>query len=212
MRARLVTLAVFLASVGCGANGDTPGLILFPGMEESVPYDAYDPHPVLGQTLRNPPEGTVPYGASVFPYGTGETEAKRAGEQLENPIPSDRKELARGKVVYERFCAVCHGKSGDGDGPIIGRFPNPPNLKGGHTRAMKDGQLFHVLTRGQGIMVSYAVQVRPEDRWRLVHYIRSLQGTWVDESKANTATATAAATLADTHTTTTATTAGGGHE
>jgi mono/diheme cytochrome c family protein len=38
-----------------------------------------------------------------------------------------------------------------------------------------DGHIFHVITKGQGVMPSYAQQVQPEDRWAVIHYIRALQ-------------------------------------
>lgn len=40
---------------------------------------------------------------------------------------------------------------------------------------MKDGQLFHIITYGQGNMPPYAVQVTQDDRWKIIAYIRSLQ-------------------------------------
>lgn len=42
---------------------------------------------------------------------------------------------------------------------------------------MKDGQLFHILTYGQGNMPSYATQLSREDRWRVIVHVRSLQQT-----------------------------------
>ncbi len=43
-------------------------------------------------------------------------------------------------------------------------------------KQMKDGQIFHVLTRGQGNMAPYAAQLDPAERWKVVTYLRSLQG------------------------------------
>jgi hypothetical protein len=51
----------------------------------------------------------------------------------------------------------------------------PPSLKAERAVQMRDGQLFHVITRGQGNMASYAVQVRPEDRWKAILHVRALQ-------------------------------------
>lgn len=36
--------------------------------------------------------------------------------------------------------------------------------------------MFHVLTYGQANMPSYASQVDREDRWRVIEYVRQLQG------------------------------------
>ncbi|MFW5740336.1 MAG: c-type cytochrome, partial [Myxococcota bacterium] len=38
-----------------------------------------------------------------------------------------------------------------------------------------DGRIYHVVTDGQNIMPSYAVQILPRDRWAAVRYVRDLQ-------------------------------------
>ena len=165
----------------CTADGDRPGVIVLPGMVESIPYDSHDRNSVTGQTLLLPPEGTVPYGFRPFPYGPGVEEAARAGRELTNPILLDgaamETHLRAGQEGYEIFCKVCHGPAGEGDGPIIGRFPNPPSLLGEHALAMPDGQIYHVIFHGQGLMPAYSAQIREEERWRIVAYVRSLQRT-----------------------------------
>jgi mono/diheme cytochrome c family protein len=40
---------------------------------------------------------------------------------------------------------------------------------------MKDGQMFHVLTYGQGNMPSFAAQLSREDRWNVILHVRMLQ-------------------------------------
>ena len=59
--------------------------------------------------------------------------------------------------------------------PIIGRFPNPPNLLADRAREFSDGRLFHIISLGQGIMSPYAAQLLPDDRWRVILYVRTLQ-------------------------------------
>lgn len=175
--ARGALLAAAFVGAGCRASGDRPGVVFLPDMYRSVPYDAYDPNTVTpaGQTLLLPPEGSVPLGRAPFPYGPGPEEAQRAGAQLTNAMPATPMNLARGKKVYETTCIVCHGPRGQGDGPIIGRFPNPPSLLAERARTLPDGRIYHIITRGQGIMPSHALQVLPADRWRVVHYLRQLQ-------------------------------------
>lgn len=175
---RAAGVAALMLLVACAAEGDRPGLVVSPDMAFSIPYDSYQPNPVTpnGATLMLPPEGTVPVGGYRFAYGNTREEADRAGAELSNPLEASPKHLARGKQVFDIYCAVCHGSGGAGDGPIIGRFPNPPSLLAERAVGLLDGALFHIITRGQGIMAPYAVQVRPADRWRAVLYIRSLQG------------------------------------
>ncbi len=183
MRVHRIKLMIFwvlvaLPVLGCRGGEEKPGYHIYSGMYDSIPYDSYDRNPVLSNnmTLLQPPEGTVPTHRSPFRYGKGPKEALRAGRELKNPLQPTEKNLARAKQLFETFCAVCHGPKGVGDGPIIGRFPNPPNLLAKHGKGLKDGNIFHVITYGQGkLMSSYANQVRPMDRWRLVMYVRKLQ-------------------------------------
>lgn len=177
-RAALLGLLAAAALAGCRAGENRRGYVVLPGMVESVPYDAYDPNPAFrdGRTLQAPPDGTVPAGYAPFPYAPGPEEAARAGRELSNPFQPTEASLARGRQVFDTVCFVCHGPKGEGDGPIIGRFPNPPSLLAPRAKALPDGRVFHVITRGQGIMPSHALQVAPEDRWRVIHYLRQLQG------------------------------------
>lgn len=171
--------AVVLA--GCGAEGDRPGTMFLPDMVDSGVVHAYDRSPLArnGGALLLPPAGTIPAERALFPYGPGPAEAQRAAMELSNPLVASPENLARGKQVYDTICTVCHGAKGAGDGPIIGRFPNPPSLLAAHARALPDGQIVHIVTRGQGIMPAHAAQVLLEDRWRVVHYLRQLQGAEV---------------------------------
>ena len=177
MRRFLPAMAGVLALVGCRAQGEKPGFVVMPGMQQSVPYDAYDANPLTrnGATLLVPPAGTVPIESAAFPYGPGPEEAVRAGLDLSSPIASTPENLARGKQVFENVCAVCHGPGGQGDGPIIGRFPNPPSLTAAKAKGYPDGRIIHIISRGQGIMPSHAAQVLMEDRWRVLQYVRELQ-------------------------------------
>lgn len=175
-RAWLLPFALLLSS--CRAGGDKPGFTFLPDMLRSVPYDTYDRNGVTksGQTLQLPPEGTVPREGAAFPYGPGPEEARRAGAELRNPIVPSPAALRRGQQVYDTVCAVCHGAQGAGDGPIIGRFPNPPALTAEHAKQLPDGRIYHIITRGQALMPSHAAQVLPRDRWHVILYLRQLQG------------------------------------
>lgn len=163
----------------CRASGDKPQRAFLPEMFESVPYDAYDERPSspsgVPLELRLPPEGTVPIGHFSDPYAPTEADAIRAGEELVNPEAPSEEALTRGRHVFETMCLVCHGPEGEGDGPIIGRFPNPASLLAEHARSYSDGRIYHVISHGQGLMPSHAVQVLPADRWRVVLYVRALQ-------------------------------------
>ena len=55
-------------------------------------------------------------------------------------------------------------------------FPPPPSLLADQAVRLADGQIFHIVTYGQKNMPSYAAQVPLDDRWRVIAYVRSLQG------------------------------------
>ena len=110
------------------------------------------------------------------------------------PKPDPRAQLnasiQRGAQVYGVFCVSCHGPTGAGDGPVAKRgFPPPPPLTTGKSAQMKDGQLFHILTYGQGSMSSMAAQLNRTRRWDVINYVRSLQeGAAASQPEPSTAT------------------------
>jgi mono/diheme cytochrome c family protein len=59
---------------------------------------------------------------------------------------------------------------------------------------MRDGQMFHLISMGQGNMASYASQVGRQDRWKVIRYLRTLQTT-AKETPAAAETAAAQATV-----------------
>ncbi|HYX25861.1 MAG TPA: cytochrome c [Thermoanaerobaculia bacterium] len=171
-------LLTALAAWATRSDPTSPGYEFIPDMAHSVPYDAYAPNPVTrdGKTLQPPVAGTIAYGGPLpFHYAATAEDAVRAGRELRNPFPPSPAVLARGQTVYQTFCAVCHGERGAGDGPLIPKFPNPPSYTSARLLAMPDGQIFHVITRGSGMMPSYAGQVAPDDRWKAVAWVRALQ-------------------------------------
>jgi len=92
------------------------------------------------------------------------------------PFPITRADLERGRERFTIYCAPCHDASGTGRGMIVQRgFPAPPSY---HIQRLRDaavGHFFDVITNGLGNMYPYASRVSPEDRWRIIAYIRALQ-------------------------------------
>ncbi len=92
------------------------------------------------------------------------------------PVPITAELLARGQERFGIYCAVCHGADGYGQGMIVQRgFPAPPSFHTDRLRQAPAGHFFDVMTRGYGVMYSYASRVAPEDRWAITAYIRALQ-------------------------------------
>ncbi|MBI3669609.1 MAG: c-type cytochrome [Acidobacteria bacterium] len=179
----IVLLLVFLASLGLNwaARRDPtqPNREPLPEMVRTPRYNAFAPNPNFadGKTLQPPVPGTIPRGYLPLHYTAAKEDALRAGEELQNPLASaDAGAAQRGAFVFTNFCLECHGAAGRGDGPVTLRgFPAPPSLLAERALNMKDGQMFHVLTYGQGNMPSYAAQLSREDRWKAILFVRSLQ-------------------------------------
>lgn len=131
-----------------------------------------------GKTQQPLVPGVVTREAEFFPYGTGTEEAARAGRELKNPFSlKDEEAVTRGAWAYAVYCDHCHGADGSGNGTAVkrGMIP-PPSLLGARSRTIKDGEIFHIVTRGQNNMASHAAQIPPEDRWKIILHIRKLQG------------------------------------
>ena len=147
-------------------------------MQYSPAYLSQTPNPVLpkGMTEQLPVPGTIPRGYKPFHYGSSPEEAGRAGVELKNPFPPTDENVARGQQVFNNYCTVCHGSTGAGDGPLIPKYPNPPAYNTDKSKALADGNMFHVITVGRKDMPSHAGLVSVDDRWKAILYIRRLQG------------------------------------
>jgi mono/diheme cytochrome c family protein len=133
---------------------------------------------------RVPPEGSVPV--------TGREDSLDLLLDLKNvvnPVRADSASLARGRLVYEQYCIVCHGPAGHGDGTVVAKFVPPPDLTADPTKQRSDGYLYAMIRQGRGIMPRYGDKVRGADRWSVVNYVRQLQGALPPEQAAPRATA-----------------------
>src|SRR3972149_3658233 len=88
----------------------------------------------------------------------------------------------RGKAVYDRQCAACHGTGGRGDGEAAYLlYPKPRDFTTGNYRLVStwervptDEDLYLTISRGMpgSAMPSWG-HLPEEERWALVHYIKS---------------------------------------
>jgi len=117
-----------------------------------------------GTTARPLPDGVV---------ARGDLEHEAA---MRNPPLVTAALLARGQERFTIYCEPCHGATGEGNGTIVQRgFPRPPSYHTQRLRAAPAQHFFDVITRGYGVMYSYADRVAPADRWAIAAYIRALQ-------------------------------------
>ena len=125
---------------------------------------------------RPPVEGTVARGQlrEDSYFYTGRT---GSGPGNYMPFPVTKEVLERGRERYNIYCAPCHSRVGDGNGfiPSRGFSRKPPSYHIERLQKAPLGYFYDVMTNGFGIMSDYASQISPQDRWKIVAYIRALQ-------------------------------------
>ncbi len=175
-------LAVVLLA-GCrGAISEKPPVHVNMNMDNQPRFDPQEANPFFadGRAMRPPVPGTVARGMlkEDTRFYLGRAAAGDFVPQM--PVPVTRELLLRGRERYDIFCAVCHGKAGDGQGIIItgqyGYTPAPSYHDATvAARMAADGYVFDVISRGVRNMPGYAQQLTVADRWAVTAYIRALQ-------------------------------------
>ena len=179
MRYILSTIGlVLLMAVSCDRTRSSTGWDYAPDMYYSEAYETYTPNENFpdGLTMRTPVEGTVPREMVPFGYVKSEEDLARAGRELNNPLPAEQLHVEQGGVLYGVFCKACHGELGDGQGFLYtsGRYPYPPSdLTGESVVARADGELYHAITVGYGVMGAHGAMIGQNERWKIIHYIRA---------------------------------------
>ena len=88
--------------------------------------------------------------------------------------PRAAPDLARGKALYAKHCAACHGAGGRGDGPAAkGLEPPPSSFHDLERMAQRSAYgLYNTITLGvAGTSMAPFKQLSEEDRWALAFYV-----------------------------------------
>lgn len=165
----VLALPFAFSLVGCDGTHREPNIELIQDMMVSPAVKAQDDDP---NSMKLPPEGTVPQGWTPYAMKS----AEEAAAKLKNPFEKNMENTMKGQKLYMTYCVPCHGSQLDGKGTIAEKWPAAiPSLTSKVVRDFKDGHIYHLITVGRGLMGSYASQVRPEDRWLIINYIRHAQ-------------------------------------
>jgi len=195
-----------LLLTACGAGENDPGTEYAPNMYHAVSYepliqitnedegawvssneDEYgeyyssNPNNPFGMNMRQPVDKTVRRTENgMLPYRIHPDSLELAGRILENPLTVSDGILENGKVLYTKYCTHCHGANGGGsmdETALVGKvYKGVPSYSVGRVATVSGGHIFHVITHGKGRMGAHGSQVLQEDRWKIVHYVQTLQG------------------------------------
>jgi len=182
MKRSSLLLIIFLpiALSSCDRTNNDAGYDYFPDMFYSKAYETYSENPNFsdGKTLREPAKGTIPVEMVPYLYEKNDTDRLTAGKELVNPLAVNEENLKRGEAAFKIFCIRCHGSLADGNGQLFvsGLYPlKPASLVNEKMKKAPDGEIYHVITVGQGVMMAHGSIIRPDDRWKIVIYVRQLQ-------------------------------------
>lgn len=142
------------------------------------------------ETARVPrytPEGSVPVSGSEPDWSSEWVSGKTTtANALKNPLATPRppgpsvpaipREMdAAGDTLYQNFCSLCHGPTGNADG-TVSRQMGAPSLLTPRARAYSDGYIYSIIRYGRGVMPRYGDKVVvPGERWAIVSHVRKLQ-------------------------------------
>lgn len=188
----LVLLVTALGFRGC--KSDNRPLELFPDMDRQAKLHPQSPSDFFadGRADRPAVPGTVPTTdvmgetyTHLAPPNAFEEDSYFATGKLEDgsfgsgfPIDVTYANFDHGEELFNRFCAICHGRTGDGNGvlkdPRFG-YGTIASLQQQRIMNLPEGEIFNTITWGKNTMSPYGAKLRPEERWQVILYVRGLQ-------------------------------------
>lgn len=129
-----------------------------------------------GNAIAAPVNGNAPF----YYQNTEEDRVRCEKELVSNPFPITKAGLDKAKPLYDIYCGICHGEKGDGQGYLYAgpaaKYPNAPkNLISDEMISAGNGRYYFGIMYGKNVMGAYADKLSFEERWQVIHYIRSLQ-------------------------------------
>ena len=157
------------------------GIIILVVYEALIFYDNNFRYGRMWETPAVRPNENKPIGMEdgVIPFTGGEALFIAAREEdLNSPFQTnDPTTITSGKELYFTYCAQCHGKAHDGNGPVGQSFqPLPSDLRSAEVQVRPGGALFKSISYGipNGRQPPLATTIDPMDRWRIIAYMKSL--------------------------------------
>ena len=101
--------------------------------------------------------------------------APKEAASRQNPVPKEEAAFERGKKLFNQYCANCHGKSGQGDGPAAAQLKTKPDNLAERAGHHPDGDFAWKIANGRGDMPAFKNQLSENQIWDLTHFIQSLK-------------------------------------
>jgi len=116
-----------------------------------------------------PPERSIPIEGAISIPNMGAPN---------NPTSADEASITRGAELFAMHCQMCHGVTGEGNGPIAPFLVNfkPANLTTEVAQSKSDGSIFLTISNGvDGRMPALNENLTASERWDVVNFIRTLK-------------------------------------
>jgi mono/diheme cytochrome c family protein len=172
----MVTAAVGLLMLLTACRQDMQNEPRYKPLAESEFFsDHRSARPMVEGTVARRPEGGP--GDPYLRIDEARYTGKIDGEDIDQfPIPIAKADIERGQTRFNIYCTPCHGRVGDGNGMVVLRgFRQAASYYTDKLERAPVGHYFDVISNGFGAMPSYASRIQPDDRWRVIAYIRALQ-------------------------------------
>jgi mono/diheme cytochrome c family protein len=126
-------------------------------------------------------------GGSVT-QGVQKDSLKTADSTVQAPVVQAERLLTyeerQGKHLYQKYCVVCHGQEGKGDGfNAFNLDPHPRDFSdAGYMSALSDKQIYQTISGGgrsvnrSPLMPAYGGTLKKEDIQYLAYYVRTFGG------------------------------------
>ncbi|MBC8257851.1 MAG: cytochrome c [SAR324 cluster bacterium] len=119
-----------------------------------------------------------PFVPAVFGDGAG-TRGNPREFTPKNPTQASADSLARGKTLYNTYCAACHGEDGQSQTVVVEKGVPAPPITAFFKMSTAAPHLYNKIKYGsffqepRGFMPSYGAQTSVRDRWDMVNYMMS---------------------------------------
>jgi len=181
------TVPFAVAALSRESTSQSPRFHIVPDMDFQTKYKAQRSNPFFadGRASRAPIPGTVAVGRlnDDDHFYRGKTSKGAFARTLPAQIKTDNATMQRGKERFGIYCTPCHAENGQGGGMVSlraaslaeGSWVPPSNLTEERLVYQPVGELFNTISNGIRNMPAYGRQIKVEDRWAIILYLRALQ-------------------------------------